>query len=194
MITKYELIYFLNPEYTLTAILSDINQVILLKNFMAGFQILQNNSITDHTISSTTDVIFLKNNLTKQLTYYLNNLIIPYLLPQPNQPTLTIPQFLFNNGIRYEAYLLKFPNNISVYLFNNVLKTSQENNEISRYLQNYLKYHNESVINMIDVPSDIAINMPCIVSIGPDNISRKIVRVETMTSMISFLNDLKSFI
>ena len=81
----------LNNVNTFNINLIDLDHVRLIKNIMAGFPIIKNTTIRDHNYHTS---IFIKNEVT--------GFIINYLKDQ------SIPQFLFNNGIRYDIFVITF--------------------------------------------------------------------------------------
>jgi len=168
----------LNNLNTFNINLIDLDQVRLIKNIMAGFPIIKNITIRDHNYHTS---MFLKNEINGHVIYYLKD--------------QSIPQFLANNGIRYDVFVITFINtgqgpSLTAYLFNNLLRHDLENNQITTHLRQ-LPLHKTEVVPYSNLNETITMNMPCIVSNYSNSLSfveHKLEKPVDVSSVISFLN------
>ena len=170
------LIWFLNPSYSLVANLIDLNEIVIIKNTLKGFPLISNRPSQSYDPIS----IFLRNELNGSIIYYDRTSLMSVF--SITLLSVSLPQFLYNNGIRYEAFVINLDGiNGTIYLYNNSLKTPYENNQLSIFLKT-LPYHKESVINMIHIDPIIAINMPCVMKFNTI-----VEKIETVDSIINFI-------
>jgi len=165
----------LNHTNTFNLNTTDLDQVRLIKNILAGFPIVKNTTIRDHNYHGS---MYLKNEINGHIVYYVRS-----------EP---LPQFLQNNGIRYEVFVITFKNNYQCYLFNNLLRSDFENNQVIMSINNISNIISRTdIVPYMSVPETITMNMPCVVYTDHNwlsHIEHKLEQMSDSASIISFLN------